>query len=90
VRARSARRLVQPGFPREPIDASLAPKTLQSLDPDSAEVAKLHVLAGMTNEEVASLLGISESTVKRRWSYGKAWITRELTGDGDCGGELRT
>jgi RNA polymerase sigma factor (TIGR02999 family) len=74
----------------ELIDVSVALEKLGSLDPDCAEIVKLRVLAGMTNEEVAGLLNVSESTVKRRWSYGKAWITRELTGDGDGGGELRT
>ncbi len=32
----------------------------------------------MTNEEAAAVLGISERTAKRDWSYAKAWLHREM------------
>jgi DNA-directed RNA polymerase specialized sigma24 family protein len=39
---------------------------------------KLRIFAGMTIEEVAAVHGISPRTVKRQWSYARAWLGREL------------
>ena len=46
-----------------------------------AEVAKLRLFGGLTVVEIASALEMSEATVKRRWSYVKAWLSRELKRD---------
>lgn len=48
--------------------------------PAQAEVVKLRYFAGMTNEEVAGLLGISVSTVKNYWAFARAWLFREVGG----------
>ena len=29
---------------------------------------------GMTNQEAAANLGVTERTVERRWAYAKAWL----------------
>jgi len=47
---------------------------LAKLDPDQAKIVELRFFAGLTIEETASALGISESTVKREWRSAKAWI----------------
>lgn len=47
--------------------------------PRQAEVVKLRYFAGMTNEEVSQLLGISISTVKTYWSFSRAWLFDEIT-----------
>lgn len=41
-------------------------------------VAEMRLFAGMTNEEVARALRISERTVKRDWRGARAWLSREL------------
>ena len=43
-----------------------------------AEVVKLHMFAGLELREIAALLGTSEKTVQRDWTFAKAWLTREL------------
>ena len=43
-----------------------------------AQVAKLRYFAGMSNEEIAVLLGVSLSTVKNYWVFSKAWLFREI------------
>lgn len=48
--------------------------------PTQAEVVKLRYFAGMTNEEVAQLLGISVSSVKNYWAFSRAWLFREIGG----------
>jgi RNA polymerase sigma factor (TIGR02999 family) len=43
-----------------------------------AQVVKLRLFAGLTNQEVAQVLGVSEPTVKRHWAYARAWLFREM------------
>jgi RNA polymerase sigma factor (TIGR02999 family) len=43
-----------------------------------AEVVKLRYFVGMTNEEAAQALGLSERTVKNYWSHARAWLFREI------------
>jgi RNA polymerase sigma factor (TIGR02999 family) len=46
--------------------------------PLQAEVVKLRFFAGMTNEEVSQLLGISVSTTKNYWNFSRAWLFTEI------------
>jgi RNA polymerase sigma factor (TIGR02999 family) len=48
--------------------------------PLQAEVVKLRYFAGMTNEEVAQLLGISISTAKNYWNFSRGWLFNEIQG----------
>jgi len=41
---------------------------------------KLRYFAGMSNEEIAELLGVSLSTVKNHGFFSKAWLFREIEG----------
>src|SRR5437762_2780392 len=45
---------------------------LAAFDKDKAELVKLRYFAGMTIEEAASVLRISEATAKRWWLYARA------------------
>ena len=47
-------------------------------DATKAQVVKLRFFAGLTNEQVARVLGVSEPTVKRHWTYARAWLFREM------------
>lgn len=47
--------------------------------PVQAEVVKLRYFAGMTNEEIAQVLGISVSTAKNYWTFARSWILHEIT-----------
>jgi len=51
---------------------------LERKHPAQAQVVKLRYFAGMSNEEIAELLGVSLSTVKNYWVFSKAWLFREL------------
>jgi RNA polymerase sigma factor (TIGR02999 family) len=62
----------------ELIDLDGALTKLGTIDPQAAELVKLRVFAGMTIEEVAAVHGVSPRTVKRQWSYARAWLGREL------------
>ena len=47
-------------------------------DKTKAELVKLRYFMGMTIEETAQLLGISEPTAKRHWTYARAWLYNEV------------
>jgi|SRR5215813_14918383 len=51
---------------------------LAELDQQQAKVVELRFFGGLSVEETAEVLGISDRTVKRDWSVAKAWIRREL------------
>lgn len=51
---------------------------LEKLDPRKGRVVELRLFGGLTNEEVASALGLSTRTVIREWEFAKAWLLREL------------
>lgn len=42
--------------------------------PRQAEIVRLHFFVGLTNEEIAALLGLGESTVRREWTLAKAFL----------------
>lgn len=46
--------------------------------PVQADLVKLRYFAGMTNEEVSQVLGISLSTVKNYWNFSRAWLLNEI------------
>jgi RNA polymerase sigma factor (TIGR02999 family) len=62
----------------ELLDLDEALSRLAAADAQAAELVKLRVVAGMSVEEIAQLQGISPRTVKRNWSYARAWLGREL------------
>ena len=64
--------------PPEMIDLNDALERLAKIDAEKAEVVKLRLFAGLTVVEIAAALDVSEATIKRRWSYVKAWLSREL------------
>jgi RNA polymerase sigma factor (TIGR02999 family) len=51
---------------------------LASEHPAQAEVVKLRYFAGMTNEEIAQVLGVSIATVKNYWTFARSWIFHEI------------
>ena len=47
---------------------------LHEYDARKANVVKLRFFAGLTNEEVATALGISTATAQRDWQFSRAWL----------------
>jgi len=48
--------------------------------PKQAELVKLRYFAGMTNEEVSQVMGISISTAKNYWTFSRVWLLHEIEG----------
>jgi RNA polymerase sigma factor (TIGR02999 family) len=47
-------------------------------DARAAELVKLNSFAGLTLEEAAKVLGVTERTAKRDWAYAKAWLFTKI------------
>lgn len=46
--------------------------------PGEAEIVKLKIFIGLTNEEAAALLNVNERTIRRRWNFAKALLYRAM------------
>jgi RNA polymerase sigma factor (TIGR02999 family) len=46
--------------------------------PEKAQLVKLRYFAGLSVEEAAQVLRISEATAKRWWAYVRAWLLCEM------------
>lgn len=54
-------------------------RRLMSEDAAVGEVVRLRFFAGLTNEQAAEALGVSQATIKRRWEFGRTWLFREMS-----------
>ncbi len=54
-------------------------KSLEILDQRKSRVVELRYFGGMSIEETASVLKVSQQTVQRDWRFAKSWLMRELT-----------
>ena len=54
---------------------------LAAVDPRKARVVELRFFGGLSVEESAEALHVSEVTVRRDWQFAKSWLLRELTGE---------
>jgi RNA polymerase sigma factor (sigma-70 family) len=64
--------------PAEILDLDEAICRLEQESPDLAAVVRLRFYAGLSIEETAQTLGCSAQTVKRDWSYARAWLFHHL------------
>ncbi len=53
-------------------------KKLEEFDPTQAKIVELRFFGGLTVEETAEVMKISESTVKREWRMAKSWLKTKL------------
>lgn len=71
--------MTQPGFDETDfvaLDEAIC--RLAVKDPRMAEVVRLRFYAGLEVSEVASVLEVSERTVKSEWAFARAWLEREM------------
>ena len=47
-------------------------------DPIKANLVKLRYFAGLTIKQAAEILGISQATAERYWSYARVWLFYEI------------
>ncbi len=67
-----------PATTEDLVDLGRAMDALRTRQPDHARIVDLRYFGGLTLSEIADVTGFSLATVKRRWSYARAWLRREL------------
>jgi RNA polymerase sigma factor (TIGR02999 family) len=62
------------------IELDLALQELAGFDAKQAKIVELRYFGGMTIEETAEVLQISPATVKREWTFARAWLYERVGG----------
>jgi RNA polymerase sigma factor (TIGR02999 family) len=70
--------LSTPGRSPEILALDDALTQLAALDQRQAKIVELRFIVGLTEEEIAEVLGVSVRTIKRDWRFAKAWLYKEL------------
>lgn len=52
---------------------------LSGHDGRAAEIVQYRVFGGLRHGEIAEVMGVSEATVRRSWTFAKLWLRRELS-----------
>jgi RNA polymerase sigma factor (TIGR02999 family) len=65
------------GLDLEALDQALS--RLAEIDPRQSRIVEMRFFMGLTHEEIAEVLGIGVTTVKREWKTARLWLFRELT-----------
>jgi len=78
----SASGFAAPGNLVDMVALDEALQRLAHVSPRQCRVVELRFFGGLSVEETARLLGISETTVKGDWRVAKAWLARELSVSG--------
>lgn len=55
-----------------------AMQRMATFNPLGSRVVQYRFFGGLSNPEVAAVLGVSERTVRRTWNAARAWLHREL------------
>jgi RNA polymerase sigma factor (TIGR02999 family) len=53
-------------------------ENLNEMDPQKARIVELRYFGGLSVEETAEVMGVSEITVKRHWKLAKAWLYGQI------------
>ena len=74
---------VSSNAPSEPMGVLIsldeALRRLERVDPRQSKVVECRFFGGLTIEETAGALGVSQRTVKRDWAMAQAWLHREMS-----------
>jgi RNA polymerase sigma factor (TIGR02999 family) len=61
------------------VDLDEALSRLAEIDPRQSRIVEMRFFTGLSHEEIAEVLGLSVTTIKREWKTAKLWLYRELT-----------
>ncbi|MEM9284534.1 MAG: ECF-type sigma factor [Pseudomonadota bacterium] len=65
----------------EAIALDTALRRLHAIDPARAQIVEMRYFGGMRIEEIAEVLGISGSSVKRSWRVAQTWLKEAISDD---------
>jgi RNA polymerase sigma factor (TIGR02999 family) len=64
----------------EVLDVDRALERMAAAFPRQARVVELRFFGGLELAEIGAVVGVTERTVKRDWTFARAWLARELGG----------
>lgn len=64
--------------PEKMLTLDQALSRLSEWDSRQSQIVEMRFFGGMTEEDIAEVLGISSRTVKREWSMARAWLEDQL------------
>jgi len=70
----------RPDKSRDLLQLDEALTTLAEMDPRKSRIVELRFFGGLSVEETAAVLQISDRTVLREWTLARAWLYREIKG----------
>jgi RNA polymerase sigma factor (TIGR02999 family) len=70
--------ILSPEPTQEILDLNDALEKLATLDARKARVVELQYFGGLKQEEIAEILDVSAVTVRRDWTFSRAWLYAEL------------
>ncbi len=71
--------IVSEGKSAELLALDEALENLAKIDSQKSKIVELRYFGGLSVEETAEVLGVSEITVKRHWRMAKAWLYGQLS-----------
>jgi RNA polymerase sigma factor (TIGR02999 family) len=72
--------VLSPEPTQEILDLNEALERLAALDARKARVVELQYFGGLNQDEIAEILNVSAVTVRRDWTFSRAWLYAELQG----------
>jgi RNA polymerase sigma-70 factor, ECF subfamily len=72
--------LAEPEWDVDLLDLNDALTELERRSAEHAEIITLHFFSGLTFPECADVLGISLTSVERRWRFARAWLHSKMAG----------
>jgi len=72
------------GGPADVLDVEDALAALERADPEQARIVEMRFFGGLTNPEIAEVLGRSLRTVELQWRLAKTWLAAHLAGHDDA------
>jgi RNA polymerase sigma factor (TIGR02999 family) len=66
----------QPDIDLLAVDQALA--KLEALDPRKSRVVEMKFFGGLTEHEIADVLGVGRATVERDWAFAKSWLQIQM------------
>ncbi len=60
------------------LDLDRALDSLESLDQTQHQIVVLRFFGGLTNDEIAEAMGVTERTVQRKWKAARVWLMAQL------------
>lgn len=70
--------------PIDVLDLDEVISKLHALDERKARIVELRFFAGLTNEQIATVLNTARSTVAEDWRFARAWLAQQLLGRTDA------